>query len=102
MISCGNDLENVIDFTSENPSLVVPYNRDPWIIRVYYTDRIMAQENFNWIENYYLPINFSGFSFALNLHAQRALGYPPTPGTDDGESTDFLYLGLLINTPLQF
>ena len=29
-----------IDFTSENPSLVVPYNRDPWIIRVYYTDRI--------------------------------------------------------------
>ncbi|MAV94344.1 MAG: hypothetical protein CMA31_01485 [Euryarchaeota archaeon] len=29
-----------IDFTSENPSLVVPYNRDPWIIRAYHTDKI--------------------------------------------------------------
>ena len=29
-----------IDFTAKNPSLVVPYNRDPWIIRAYHTDRI--------------------------------------------------------------
>jgi len=29
-----------IDFTAKNPSLVVPYNRDPWIIRAYYTDRV--------------------------------------------------------------
>ena len=29
-----------IDFTAKNPSLVVPYNRDPWIIRVYHTDRV--------------------------------------------------------------
>ena len=29
-----------IDFTLKNPSLVVPYNRDPWIIRAYYTDKL--------------------------------------------------------------
>ena len=52
--------------------------------------------------NYYLPFNFSGFKFAVNLHAQRTLGYPPIPGADDDDATDFLYLGLLINTPLAF
>ena len=52
--------------------------------------------------NYYLPVNFSGFKFALNLHAQRTLGYPPVPGTSDGDATDFIYVGLLINTPLAF
>ena len=29
-----------IDFSSTNPSLIVPYNRDPWIIRAFYTDKI--------------------------------------------------------------
>ena len=52
--------------------------------------------------NYYLPFNFSGFKFALNLHAQRTLGYPPVAGSLDGDATDFLYFGLLINTPLKF
>ena len=52
--------------------------------------------------NYYLPMNLSGFKFALNLHAQRTLGYPQGPGAESGDSTDFLYLGLLINTPLKF
>ena len=28
-----------IDFSSTNPSLIVPYNRDPWIIRAFYTDK---------------------------------------------------------------
>jgi len=51
--------------------------------------------------NYYLPMDLSGFKFAVNLHAQRTLGYPPAPG-GDGASTDFIYLGLLINTPLKF
>ena len=49
--------------------------------------------------NYYLPLNFSGFNFALNLHAQRTMAYP---STEPGGATDFLYLGLLINTPLKF
>jgi hypothetical protein len=52
--------------------------------------------------NYYLPLNFSGFNFALNLHAQRTLGYPSKEGVELGDATDFLYLGLLINTPLKF
>ena len=52
--------------------------------------------------NYYLPMNLSGFKFALNLHAQRTLGYPQGPGAESGDSTDFLYFGLLINTPLKF
>jgi len=52
--------------------------------------------------NYYLPMNLSGFSFALNLHAQRTLGYPPTPGSTDGDATDFIYIGLLVNTPIAF
>ena len=43
--------------------------------------------------NYYLPMNFAGFKFALNLHAQRTLGYPYKEGVN---STDFLYLGFLI------
>ncbi len=51
--------------------------------------------------NYYLPMKFSGFKFAVNLHAQRTLGYPPTPG-GIGAATDFIYLGMLINTPLAF
>ena len=49
--------------------------------------------------NYYLPMNLSGFKFALNLHAQRTMAYP---STEPGGATDFLYLGLLINTPLKF
>ena len=52
--------------------------------------------------NYYLPLSFSGFKFALNLHAQRTLGYPSKEGVELGDATDFLYLGLLINTPLKF
>ena len=49
--------------------------------------------------NYYLPMNLSGFKFALNLHAQRTMAYP---GVESGGATDFLYFGLLINTPLKF
>ena len=52
--------------------------------------------------NYYLPVNISGFLIALNLHAQRAFGYPPTPGSEKGDATDFIYFGLLIKTPLGF
>lgn len=52
--------------------------------------------------NYYLPLNISGFKFALNLHAQRTLGYPPIPGSTEDDATDFIYLGMLINTPLAF
>jgi len=52
--------------------------------------------------NYYLPFNFSGFNFALNLHAQRTMAYPSEEGIESGSATDFLYFGLLINTPLQF
>ena len=51
--------------------------------------------------NYYLPMNLSGFKFAFNLHAQRSFGYPAVAGGEGG-STDFLYFGLLINTPLKF
>ena len=29
-----------IDFSSENPSLIVPFNNDPWILRAYYTDKV--------------------------------------------------------------
>ena len=29
-----------IDFSNKNPSLIIPYNRDPWIIRAFYTDKI--------------------------------------------------------------
>ena len=46
--------------------------------------------------NYYLPMNFSGFKFALNLHAQRTLGYPFKGWAKRVNSTDFLYLGFLI------
>jgi len=46
--------------------------------------------------NYYLPINFSGFNFVLNLHAQRTLGHPSQKGVEFGDATDFLYLGFLI------
>ena len=49
--------------------------------------------------NYYLPMNLSGFKFALNLHVQRTMAYP---SVEPGGATDFLYLGLLINTPLKF
>ena len=29
-----------IDFSSQNPSLIVPYNRDSWILRAYYTNKL--------------------------------------------------------------
>ena len=29
-----------IDFSSQNPSLIVPFNKDPWILRSYYTDKL--------------------------------------------------------------
>jgi hypothetical protein len=46
--------------------------------------------------NYYLPMNFAGFKFALNLHAQRTLEYPYKEWVKGVNSTDFLYLGFLI------
>ena len=46
--------------------------------------------------NYYLPMNFAGFKFALNLHAQRTLRYPYKGWAKGVNSTDFLYLGFLI------
>jgi hypothetical protein len=52
--------------------------------------------------NYYLPMDLSGFKFALNLHAQRTMAYPSQEGAGGSSATDFLYLGLLINTPLKF
>ena len=52
--------------------------------------------------NYYLPLNFSGFKFALNLHAQRTMAFPTPEAAESGGATDFLYFGLLINTPLKF
>jgi glucose dehydrogenase/mono/diheme cytochrome c family protein len=29
-----------IDFSAKNPALIVPYNRDPWILRTYYRDNL--------------------------------------------------------------
>ena len=53
--------------------------------------------------NYYLPMNLSGFKFALNLHAQRTMAYPSKEAVESGGgATDFLYFGLLINTPIKF
>ena len=46
--------------------------------------------------NYYLPMNFAGFKFALNLHAQRTLGHPYKEWIKGVNSTDILYLGFLI------
>jgi len=46
--------------------------------------------------NYYLPINFSGIKFALNLHAQRTMRYPSKEGVELGDVTNFIYLGFLI------
>ena len=52
--------------------------------------------------NYYLPLNFSGFNFALNPHAQRTMAYPSEEAAQSSGATDFLYFGLLINTPIKF
>ena len=54
--------------------------------------------------NYYLPMNFSGFKIAFNLHAQMTLGYP-NDGTSDGgasASSEFINVGLFIKTPFGF
>ena len=54
--------------------------------------------------NYYLPMNFSGFKIAFNLHAQMTLGYP-NDGTADGgasASSEFINVGLFIKTPFGF
>ena len=54
--------------------------------------------------NYYLPMNFSGFKIAFNLHAQITLGYP-NDGTSDGgasASSEFINVGLTIKTPFGF
>ena len=43
-----------IDFSSQNPSLIVPYNRNSWILRAYYTNKLsilidrMAQKINAW------------------------------------------------------
>jgi quinoprotein glucose dehydrogenase len=29
-----------IDFSGENPALIVPFNKEPWILRAFYTDKI--------------------------------------------------------------
>ncbi|MDP7028100.1 MAG: hypothetical protein QF380_06815 [Candidatus Marinimicrobia bacterium] len=57
--------------------------------------------SFSFDINYYLPMNISGFKFAVNLHGQRTFGYVG-PGSGKGDSTDFIYFGLLIKTPLGF
>ena len=54
--------------------------------------------------NYYLPMNFSGFKIAFNLHAQMTLGYP-NDGTSEGgssASSEFINVGLFIKTPFGF
>ena len=52
---------------------------------------------------YYLPFNISGFRIALNLHAQETLGIPTDSGTTDTKGTsEFINVGLFINTPLVF
>jgi hypothetical protein len=54
--------------------------------------------------NYYLPMNFSDFKIAFNLHAQMTLGYP-NDGTSDGgasASSEFINVGLFIKTPFGF
>ena len=66
-----------------------------------YTDESDMQPSFSFDINYYLPINFSGFKFAVNVHGQRTSGYVG-PGGVDGDATDFIYIGTLINTPLAF
>ena len=30
-----------IDFSGQNPSLIVPYTKEPWILRAFYTDKIL-------------------------------------------------------------
>ena len=64
------------------------------------TDKMLAGKTiyYQLNNNYYLPMNISGFKFAVNMHAQRTFGYP----SKEGGATDFIYLGLLINTPLKF
>ena len=53
--------------------------------------------------NYYLPFNLSGFKIALNLHAQMTLGIPTDTGTEDSAATsEFINVGLIINTPFGF
>ena len=50
--------------------------------------------------NYYLPMNLGGFKLAVNLHAQRTQG---APGKElEGTTTEFINLGLFINTPFGF
>lgn len=53
--------------------------------------------------NFYIPFNFAGFRIALNLHAQETLGIPTDTGSEDTKATsEFINVGLLINTPLVF
>ncbi len=54
--------------------------------------------------NYYLPMDLSGYNIALNVHAQYTMGFPNDGSTDSGAgaTTEFLNIGLLINTPFVF
>jgi outer membrane protein assembly factor BamB/mono/diheme cytochrome c family protein len=36
----ANKNGGAIDFSHENPSLIVPFNKEPWILRAFYTDKI--------------------------------------------------------------
>ena len=84
-----------INFSEENPSLIVPYNRDPWIIRTYYRDNLyraveVIYNKFNsiWPSN---NINISENIFENNCASCHVSGQAPNKFYLANLSKEYIY-----------
>ena len=79
-----------INFSKKNPSLIVPYNRDPWIIRTYYRDNL-----YRAVEVFYSKYDSFLSSFSSEISSEQIYEQNCSSCHERGQAPDKSYLGNL-------
>lgn len=63
-----------LDLSSDTPELVIPYNRDPWILRAYYQDKLyyFLVRVINKIKDYFYPPNEAYLSPWVEMKSEQS------------------------------